>query len=97
MPHLSSYRLAKELDIGQSSMSRVWRHFGIQPQRVRRYMASDDPEFEERAADIIGLYLEASGQCCSLFASTLRSGIQARDRLDPELPFVIRGAGSRRS
>jgi transposase len=53
--HWSSYRLAKELGISQSSVSRVWRHFGIQPHRLRGYMAGDDPEFEEKAADIIGL------------------------------------------
>ena len=35
--HWSSYRLAKELGISQSSVSRVSRHFGIQPHRVRRY------------------------------------------------------------
>jgi transposase len=39
----------------ESSVSRVWRHFGIQPHRLRGYMAGDDPEFEEKAADIIGL------------------------------------------
>src|SRR5258707_11492415 len=39
------------------SVSRVWRHFGIQPHRLRAYMVSDDPEFEEKAADIIGLKL----------------------------------------
>ena len=52
--HWSSYRLAKALGISQSSVNRVWRHFGIQPHRLRGYMASDDPEFEEKAADIIG-------------------------------------------
>ena len=52
--HWSSYRLAKKLGISQSSVSRVGRHFGIQPYRSRGYMASDDPEFEEKAADIIG-------------------------------------------
>src|SRR5260221_747090 len=55
--HWSSYRLAKELGLSQSSVSRVWRHFGIQPHRLRAYMVSDDPEFEEKAADIISLYL----------------------------------------
>src|SRR5258707_2091877 len=58
--HWSSYRLAKELGISQSSVSRVWRDFGIQPHRVRGYMASDDSEFEEQSADIIGLYLQAT-------------------------------------
>src|SRR5215469_14147032 len=55
--HWSSYRLAKELGISQSTVSRVWRQFGLQPHRSRSYLASDDPEFEEKAADIIGLYL----------------------------------------
>src|SRR5262245_62100067 len=57
--HWSSYRLAKELSISQSSVSRVWRHFGIQPHRVSRYMASGEAEFVEKAADMIGLYLKA--------------------------------------
>ena len=57
--HWSSYRLAKELGISQSTVSRVWRQFGLQPHRSRSYMASNDPEFEEKAADIIGLYLKA--------------------------------------
>src|SRR5262245_66314660 len=57
--HWSSYRLAKELGISQSSVSRVWRHFGIQPHRVSRYMASGEAEFVEKAADMIGLYLKA--------------------------------------
>ena len=56
--HWSSYRLAKELGISQSTVSRVWRQFGLQPHRSRSYMASDDPEFEEKAADIIRLYLK---------------------------------------
>src|SRR5260221_2545912 len=84
--HWSSYRLAKELGISQSSVSRVWRHFGIQPHRVRGYMASDDPEFEEQAADIIGLYLQPplnAAVCCV----DEKSAIQALHRLDPVLPL----------
>jgi transposase len=56
--HWSSYRLAKEFGISQSTVSRVWRQFGFQPHRSRSYMASNDPEFEAKAADIIGLYLK---------------------------------------
>src|SRR5215469_16702840 len=29
----------------------------LKPQRLDRYMASDDPDFERKAADIIGLYM----------------------------------------
>ena len=83
--HWSSYRLAKELGISQSSVSRVWRDFGIQPHRVRGYMASDDPEFEEKAADIIGLYLKPPLNA-AVFCVDEKSAIQALDRLDPVLP-----------
>src|SRR4030081_737917 len=84
--HWSSYRLAKELGISQSSVSRVWRHFGIQPHRLRGYMASDDPEFEEKAADIIGLSLKPPVNA-AVFCVDEQSAIQALDRLDPVLPL----------
>src|ERR1700730_12441825 len=84
--HWSSYRLAKELGISQSSVSRVWRDFGIQPHRVRGYMASDDPEFAEKAADNIGLYLKPPLNA-AVFCVDEKSAIQALDRLDPVLPL----------
>jgi transposase len=84
--HWSSYRLAKKLGVSQSSVSRVWRHFGIQPHRSRGYMASDDPEFEEKAADIIGLYIEPPVNA-AVFCVDEKSAIQALDRLDPVLPL----------
>ena len=84
--HWSSYRLAKKLGISQSSISRVWRHFGIQPHRWRGYMASDGPEFEKKAADIIGLYIEPPVNA-AVFCVDEKSAIQALDRLDPVLPL----------
>src|SRR5260221_3566549 len=83
--HWSSYRLAKALGISKSNVSRAWRHFGIQPHRLRGYMASDDPEFEEKPADIIGLYLKPPVNA-ALFCVDANSAIQALDRLDPVLP-----------
>jgi transposase len=84
--HWSSYRLAKKLGLSQSTVSRVWRHFGIQPQRSRGYMTSDDPEFEEKAADIIGLYINPPTNA-AVFCVDEKSAIQALDRLDPVLPL----------
>src|SRR3979411_744668 len=84
--HWSSYRLAKEVGVSQSTVSRVWRQFGLQPHRSRSYMASDDPEFEEKAADVIGLYLDPPGHA-PVFCVDEKSAIQALDRLDPVLPL----------
>src|ERR1700716_3040807 len=82
----SSYRLAKEVGVSQSTVSRVWRQFGLQPHRSRSYMASDDPEFEEKAADVIGLYLDPPVHA-AVFCVDEKSAIQALDRLDPVLPL----------
>ena len=84
--HWSSYRLAKELGVSQSTVSKVWRQFGLQPHRSRSYLASDDPEFEEKAADIIGLYLKPPLHA-AVFCVDEKSAIQALDRLDPVLPL----------
>ena len=84
--HWSSYRLAKEVGVSQSTVSRVWRQFGLQPHRSRSYMASDDPDFEEKAADVIGLYLKPPVHA-AVFCVDEKSAIQALDRLDPVLPL----------
>src|SRR4029077_14632056 len=55
--HWSCRKLAKQLGVSKDLVHRVWREAGLKPHRLERYMASDDPDFESKAADIIGLYL----------------------------------------
>ena len=59
---------------------------GLQPHRFERYMLSDDPDFERKAADVIGLYLHPP-QHAAVFAVDEKTAIQALDRLDPVLPL----------
>ena len=49
-------------------------------------MASDDPNFESKAADIIGLYLNPPRHA-AVFCVDEKTAIQALDRLDPVLPL----------
>src|SRR6516165_8396387 len=84
--HWSTRKLARHLGVSHSRVARVWTRAGIQPHRLRRYMASTDPEFEEKAADIIGLYLKPPLNA-ALFCVDEKSAIQALDRLDPVLPL----------
>jgi transposase len=49
-------------------------------------MVSDDPAFENKAADIIGLYLKPP-QHAAVFCVDEKTAIQALDRLDPVLPL----------
>src|SRR2546423_9268545 len=49
-------------------------------------MAPNDPQFEKKAADIIGLYLKPP-QHAAVFCVDEKTAIQALDRLDPVLPL----------
>jgi transposase len=53
---------------------------------LERYLASDDPDFETKAADVIGLYLNPP-QHAAVFCVDEKTAIQALDRLDPVLPL----------
>jgi len=84
--HWSTRRLAKRLGVHHMMVARVWQKHGVQPHRLERYMASDDPDFETKAADIIGLYLHPP-QHAAVFSMDEKTAIQALDRKDPILPF----------
>jgi hypothetical protein len=65
---------------------RVWRRTGLRPYRFERYMASDDPDFERKVADVIGLYINPP-QHAAVFCVDEKSAIQALDRHDRVLPL----------
>ena len=44
--HWSTRKLAAELGTNHTRVARVLAKAGLQPHRLRRYMASDDPDFE---------------------------------------------------
>lgn len=84
--HWSCRKLARELGVGKDTIQRIWHRAGLKPHRLERYMASDDPDFERKAADIIALYLHPP-QHAAVFCVDEKSAIQALDRLDPVLPM----------
>src|SRR6266478_2882591 len=84
--HWSSRKLAQALGINHMMVARVWRRAGLKPHRLERYMASDDPDFERKAADVIGLYVNPP-QHAAVFCGDEKTAIQALDRLDPVLPL----------
>src|SRR5450756_220752 len=84
--HWSSRKLARHLGISHMMVARVWQRAGLKPHRIERYLASDDPDFELKAADIIGLYVKPP-QHAAVFCVDEKTAIQALDRLDPVLPL----------
>src|SRR5437667_1184103 len=55
----STRKLGQALGVSHMMVSRVWAKQGLQPHRLERYLGSNDPEFEAKAADVIGLYSSA--------------------------------------
>ncbi len=37
------------------TVARIWAKHSIKPHRLESYLASNDPDFEAKAADVIGL------------------------------------------
>jgi len=84
--HWSCRKMAAALGLSKSTVQRVWAQTRLKPHRLERYLASSDPLFEEKAADIIGLYLNPP-QHAAVFCIDEKTAIQALDRLDPVLPM----------
>jgi transposase len=83
--HWTTRRLAAVLRVSHMTVHRVWQRAGLTPHRLEHYLASPDPDFERKAADIIGLYLKPPAHAAVFFVDE-KSAIQALDRRDPVLP-----------
>ena len=87
-PHGGAYwstrRMAAASGLSQSTVSRLWRTFGLQPHRVEDGKLSKDPLFVEKVRDIVGLYLDPPERAVVLCVDE-KSQIQALDRRQPLL------------
>lgn len=84
--HWSTRSLGRKLGVQHTIVARAWRDAGLQPHRLERYMRSTDPDFETKAADVIGLYLDPPQHAVVLCVDE-KTAIQALDRIDPMLPL----------
>jgi transposase len=69
------------MGLSKSTVQRVWAQARLKPHRLDNYMASDDPRFEQKAADIIGLNMNPP-QHAAVFCVDEKTAIQALDWLD---------------
>jgi transposase len=84
--HWSRSSMAAAMGISPSSVGRIWAEAGLKPHLVRRFKISNDPNFEEKVTDIIGLYLNPPDRALVLCVDE-KSQIQALDRTQPGLPL----------
>ena len=84
--HWSCRTMAAATGLSSTTIHRIWSKTRLKPHRLDRYMASNDPAFEQKAADIIALYMNPP-QHAAVFCVDEKTAIQALDRLDPVLPL----------
>ena len=84
--HWSCRSMARHLNTTHSFVNRVWRAHGLKPHLIRTFKLSNDPRFEEKLRDVVGLYLDPPHNA-AVFSFDEKSQIQALDRTQPGLPM----------
>jgi transposase len=84
--HWTTRELAQSVGTSQNLVFRVLRANGLKPHLVKTFKISNDPNFDEKLRDVVGLYLHPPEHALVLSADE-KSSIQALDRTQPELPI----------
>jgi transposase len=84
--HWSAREMAKVMGLSHRSIQRIWAEAGLKPHLARSFKLSNDPNFEAKVTDIIGLYLNPPDKAIVLCVDE-KSQIQALDRTQPGLPM----------
>jgi len=84
--HWSTRGLAGVLGINHSFVNRVWREVGLKPHLTAQFKLSNDPHFEEKLRDVVGLYLSPPANAV-VFCVDEKTSMQALDRTQPGLPM----------
>ncbi|MGH3850947.1 MAG: IS630 family transposase, partial [Pseudonocardiaceae bacterium] len=91
--HWSTRSLAGRFGIGKDSVARIWRNNKLKPWKVDTFKLSNDPHFEEKLVDVVGLYLDPPERAV-VFSFDEKTQVQALDRTQPSLPMRPGRAGT---
>jgi transposase len=91
--HWTTRSLADLLGISKDTVARVWRNHNLKPWRMENFKLSNDPRFEEKLVDVVGLYLNPPERAM-VFAFDEKTQVQALDRTQPSLPMKPGRAGT---
>jgi transposase len=91
--HWTTRTLANRFGIGKDTVARIWRDHNLKPWKVETFKISDDPHFEEKLADVVGLYMNPPERAV-VFSFDEKTQCQALDRTQPSLPMTPGRAGT---
>jgi transposase/transposase-like protein len=85
--HWSCRTMAARVGVSPATVQRVWAARGLKPHLVHTFKLSNDPRFEEKLIDVVGLYLDPPERAIVLCMDE-KSSVQALDRTQASLPMV---------
>jgi len=91
--HWSARSMAARVGIGKDAVARIWADHGLKPWKVDTFKISNDPRFEEKLVDVVGLYLNPPSRAV-VFSFDEKTQCQALDRTQPSLPMKRGRAGT---
>src|SRR5260370_37040817 len=91
--HWTDEAMAKLAGVSVSSVQRIWRSHGLQPQRMRQFKLSNDPQFAAKVRNIVRLYVDPPAHAIVLPVDE-KSQLQALDRTQAWLTMDKRRAGT---
>jgi len=84
--HWSCRTMAEAQGVSSATVQRIWSSLGLKPHQVDTFKLSNDAHFEDKLADVVGLYLNPPDKAIVLCMDE-KSQIQALDRTQPSLPM----------
>ena len=91
--HWTTRTMAPRHGVGKDTVARIWRDHNLKPWKVERFKVSNDPCFEEKLVDVVGLYMNPPSRAV-VFSFDEKTQCQAMDRTQPSLPMVPGRAGT---
>jgi transposase len=82
----STRSMAERFGVGKDTVARIWRARELRPWRTETFKLSNDPHFEEKLIDVVGLYLNPPARAV-VFSFDEKTQCQALDRTQPSLPL----------
>ena len=91
--HWSTRSMAARVGIGKDSVAQIWADHNLKPWKVDTFKVSNDPRFEEKLVDVVGVYLNPPARAV-VFSFDEKTQCQALDRTQPSLPMKAGRAGT---
>ncbi|MEM1332907.1 MAG: IS630 family transposase [Actinomycetota bacterium] len=72
--------------VGKDFVAKIWRDRRLRPWQVDTFKLSNDPDFEAKLVDVVGLYMDPPERAV-VFSFDEKTQVQALDRTQPSLPM----------